>query len=233
MSDQPVTERPRGRDIELKLAVGVLITLSLIAAAVILVLGLTGTRTEAPSPTTIGSALDLAAVFDDFDRPDATDLGLPRKGPAWSFLGPEWKIDAHQARALTSSGTATIALTVAESADGLVRVTMPKVSENAGLIFRFHDLNNYWQLVAAPQFGTFSLSKIVDGQYHAVGDAGLVGTRDGSTIGVTLHGAEVSIVVDDRTLATFTDPDLQSERTVGLVTYSPDTRFDDFLVSVR
>jgi hypothetical protein len=232
----PVVSHEKGiRDFTLAVTATVLAVLLLVAVVVVAVATFTVHRKDEPVvPRSLQPTLASdTAVLDDFDRPDAPSLGTPRSGPAWT-IDTGWGIENHEARITTTTGNSAIALTTAPSADGTIEVTLPNIGSAAGLIFRFRDLANYWEFVAAPDFGTFVLSKRVDGIQTQVGNSDLTDTSDGKKLGVVLDGANITLLLDDVELKTFTDPTFKDERAVGLIGLADDElrgRFDDFLVA--
>jgi hypothetical protein len=178
-----------------------------------------------------------AAVFDAFDRENAPSLGAPVQGPAWSAVGVDWGIEDRQARIMARAGDAqAVVLTAAPSGDARVEVVLAVLENEAGLVFRFQDLNNYWKLVAVPHAATFVLSKIVDGQLVVVGNAGVTNVLDGTTIGVELDGPSITILVDGVERGAFEDDDLATATGVGLLATADAelrARFDDFIVIER
>jgi hypothetical protein len=237
--DPPSTEpaaREGIRDFALLVTSAVLGVLLVIATIVVVIVLLTVHRdADRATPPAPAFVLDKdSAVFDDFERADSRSLGTPRAGSPWTFIGAEWGIENHEARILNTTNMPTFALNAARSGNGSVQVTIPKMADGAGLIFRFRDLANYWQLVSVPRFATFALSKVVNGTFTTLGNPGLVGTDDGTTVGVLLDGPKITILINEAEVSTFTDPDLEDEHVVGLVGLADRdlrVRFDDFLVS--
>jgi hypothetical protein len=231
------TDKQSPEDAVLKVTVAILGALLVITTAVVTVVTLTVARSEKSTvpPIASTSLTSTAAILDDFARPDGTSLGAPSKGPAWSDIGGLWGIEDQQARVLKRAGDVpTVALNGSSSGNGTAEVTLSVIANEAGLIFRFQDLSNYWRFVAVPQVSTYVLSKVVNGQLTVVGTAGLAAADDGTTIAASYDGPKITIIVDGVPRETFTDASLQGATGVGLIATADvdlKARFDDFLVS--
>jgi hypothetical protein len=222
----------------LKVAARVLIVLIIAAAAVVVATLATIGRAGRTAESTLvapAATLELAAVFDDFEGVDGEQLGTPVKGSAWVFYGNGWVVEGGESLvAIPDDGQPSLAVTPSGVSDGLVQVRLASVESGAGLVFRFRDLGNYWQLAASPESGTYVLTKVVDGVASVVGSTGLIGVENGTTIGVVLDGSRIRIVVDGIERAAFADPALRDADVVGMISTSePSARFDDFVSSAR
>src|SRR3954447_13340001 len=219
----------------------VVAALLIVAAAVVGVVVVTVARSSPTSssspPSSRGaSTAGRAVVYDDFGRPDGDVLGAPTNGRPWTIEGGPWGIEDQTARLLEPSGALTLALTRTDQTYDRVEVTLSAVGPNAGIVFRFEDVSNYWALTAVPELGTFSLAKVVDGHITLVSDLGLTGTDDGTRIGVSLDGPRVGVLLNGSERVAIDDGSLQDAQTLGLIGTADDdlrARFDDFLVSVR
>jgi hypothetical protein len=144
---------------------------------------------------------DVVDVGDDFDGPVGP---LQDRGPEhpWQLVG-EWEAGDGTARATQLAfGQSAVAVVDLTSADGVISATAADLVEGWGFVFRYHDVANHWQLLAAPERGGWVLLRVVDGIALQVAqapiaepvptsDAEVAVRMDGSRIGVQLDGAEV------------------------------------------
>ena len=105
--------------------------------------------------------------------------------------------------------------------DGWVQVTASSMPTGTGLVFRYRDLQNYYRITAVPLYGTMNLMRVVNGRETRVGSTGVTNFGNGSTIGVRLRGAQVSIFVDGYLTVSYRIPELRTAHRAGLVIDSP------------
>lgn len=173
-------------------------------------------------------------VIDTFDRSDApNDLGETGTGQPWEAVSGTWGIE--EDRAVTGGGSEqapNMAVVADGTGDGLTEVTMMVVEEGAGLVFRYLDPDNYWAVTANPGVGSWSLTRVIDGQAEVVGEAAGP-TNDGVTVSVTQDGSIVRLLLEGDEYLSVTDAALGEQLQGGIIA-SPSTtgeaRWDRFLV---
>lgn len=176
-------------------------------------------------------------VYDTFDRLDnAASLGRTATGQPWAVVGVPWAIQGGQASvAKADQSKRTVAVVDLGFSDGSVQVAMSKVVAGSGIVFRYRDASNYWAVTAAPRYGTWNLQKAVDGTVTTLGNVGLVGANDGTTIRVTFDRSHITIEVNGIEERSFNDADLVDETQVGMVGIADTSlaaRWDNFVGSV-
>lgn len=169
-------------------------------------------------PTVTTEPVPTVGVRDDFERPDATELGTSSSGDPWSEISGAWGIDAGTAQVLEPAATATRSLAIVDMGepDGSVSATMSAAANGWGLVFRYRGKFNYWIVSAAPKFATYNVQKVVDGELVTVGSLGLAPVGDGAVVRVELRGNSIEVFVDDVLAGNFEDPHLAGATLVGL-----------------
>jgi hypothetical protein len=193
-----------------------------------------GSGSATNTKTTVPERGPNTAIYDRFDRSDVkNDIGKAETGQTWQTGGSKWSIEGNTARMETTDPphgiTAVINL---GSPDGRVQVTIPTMDNGAGLVFRYQNAFNYWQVTAAPKFATWSIRKIVAGQSLPVGNSGLSAAGDGTTIAATFSADRISIQVNGKDVFSVIDTDLEDASFVGMVGNAgndPKARFDNFV----
>jgi hypothetical protein len=175
-------------------------------------------------------------VIDTFDRPDDPEsLGSAGTGQEWEAVSGTWGIA--DSAALTSDGGGGadenhIAVVPEGSGDGLTEVTMTVVEEGAGLVFRYLDPENYWSVTANPSAGSWSATRVLDGEPELVGEFPCQ-TSDGTTVSVTQSGAALRFLIEGQECLTLNDGALSDQLQGGLIAApdsSGDARWNRFLV---
>jgi hypothetical protein len=197
-----------------------------------------GSDGDDTTTASVASAKQITAtVADDFDRPDnAETLGRAATGQQWETPSGTWGIADQQARVVTPNPNElgrSWAVTELGSGNGSVAATAARMANGWGIVFRYRGPFNYWMFFASTDYGTYNLVKVVDGEFESVteGGIGLAPVKDGTRVGVEFQGATISILLNDRVVGVFRDPDLQNATKVGMVVSSGGAaaaRWDDF-----
>lgn len=174
------------------------------------------------------------AVYDRFDRVNQKgSLGKAETGQTWQTGQSVWSVADGTAR-MDPSDPAHGALAVVPlgSIDGTVQVTFTKIANGAGIVFRYQNPFNYWQITAAPKFATWNIRKVVDGQVLQVGNTGVSSAGDGTTIAARFVGDAITIQVDGKDVFAVNDSSLDGAGFVGMVGTADATavpRWDNFI----
>jgi hypothetical protein len=123
-----------------------------------------------------------------------------------SFSGNiAWRVEggSYSARggALTGAPTGAgpaVATVDVGSPPRTVSATYVHVSGGSGLVFRYKDNQNYWSIVAVPEYGTWNVNKIVGGRPTFVANTGNNLDSDSGGIGVVLAADTISVLVDGK-----------------------------------
>lgn len=95
-------------------------------------------------PTFLGSMDNAIPLFDDFNRPNSTDLGTTSVGDRpWQELSGSWSISNN--RIVNDSGTNPVAAVDAKTADVDISLDISTGGRD-GLVFRASDANNWLRL---------------------------------------------------------------------------------------
>lgn len=183
------------------------------------------------SASHVGEIVQVVGASDQFNRPDdAFSLGAQPGGLRWRADVGRWGVLGEKAAATLPGPDRSFAVIPVDRGDGAVQVRLDKVTDGAGLVFRYRDPRNFWSLVAAPRYATWSLTKTIGGLSSGAATTGLTSTRDGTTIAVRMKGDIIDVVVGGRVRKTITDRSLRHEALGGL-TVAGDAaalaRFDD------
>lgn len=215
------------------------------AAAIILVAGLllsrlvdsdgeqTGSVPSTTAPGQIGPGQTGAS--DDFDRASSDSLGVSASGDEWVAVSGAWGIEDGAAALIEGNedGPRSIAVIDGGSADLAMEVRASSISQGWGIVFRYRGDFNYWMMTAAPEFATYNLHKVVNGQVVDMGSLGLAPIEDGSVIRVELQGQLMTFYVDGKHLDTIDDAHAAGATQVGLMAQGPAIEFgrwDDLVV---
>jgi hypothetical protein len=158
-------------------------------------------------------------IQDTFDRPDDdASRGETGTGPAWEAVYGTWAIRGDQAA--TSGGGAgegpLLAVVPEGEGDGLTEVTMVRVEEGTGLVFRYLDAENYWSVTANPGVGSWSVNRVIEGDTELVSEVPAP-TTDGITVSVTQDGSVVRVLFDGEEFLNVTDAALSEQLQGGLI----------------
>jgi hypothetical protein len=192
----------------------------------------TSKPTNKSAPTR--NALPGAGVNDGFTRADNNStLGQADSGQLWKAVTGTWGIRDDEAYVVTPhANNRSLAVIDMGAGDGTVKVSFPHTSSGSGLVFRYKNSVNFWQIEAVTDYATWNVRKVVDGQSTSFGNVGTVATGAGTTISVRMQGPTIDIFVNGVKKLTLTDTSLQTEHFVGMSSRpSPDSdaaRWDNF-----
>lgn len=193
-----------------------------VIAAVLLVVGFGaykifgGSKTDVTAGPNAGTGVQIA---DAFGGSSTDGLGTTETGQTWEPVAGTWaKADGHAyiKTPVEAPEQRNMILVDLQSGNGSVSATVVKMVPNWGLVFRYKGPQNYWVLTAAPKFGGYNLTKVVDGKATNVASSGLAKVADGTTAGVEFQGGSISIVIDGARVKTITDGANQTATKVGL-----------------
>jgi hypothetical protein len=174
------------------------------------------------------------SIIDTFDRADApNELGATESGQPWEAVSGVWGISGNEAVLVepNENGVRSLAVVDLGSPDGTVTATAATIEQGWGLVFRYQGPFNYWYLTAAPDFATYNLARVVDGEVQALGAVGLAEVEDGTEVRVRLEGATIEIAVNGTVVKSITDTTLLSATQAGLLASGEAARgatWDDF-----
>jgi hypothetical protein len=171
---------------------------------------------------------------DTFDRADSPGtLGNAGTGQPWVPVSGTWgTVDDRAATTGGSRETPNIAVVPEGAGDGLTEVTMMKVEEGAGLVFRYLDPDNYWSVTANPGVGSWSVTRVIDGDAELVSEVPGP-TEDETTVSVTQDDSVVRILLEGQEYLSLTDAALGDQLQGGLIAAANTTgeaRWDRYLV---
>lgn len=161
-----------------------------------------------------------ASIVDTFDRADApNELGATDSGQPWTAESGVWGIRDGEAVLVEPNpdGLRSIAVVDTGSSNGTVSATAGTMTAGWGLVFRYQGPFNYWYITASPDFATYNLARVVDGEVQPLGGVGLAGVDDGSVVQVRLDGATIEISINGNPVKAITDTTLMGATKAGLV----------------
>jgi hypothetical protein len=200
-----------------KLVVGGIAVVAVVVVAILAALALLGDdEADDDGP----SADDEASVVDSFDRADApNELGATESGQPWEAVSGVWGVEGEQAVLVEPNpdGVRSIAVVDIGAPDGTISATAGTLTQGWGLVFRYQGPFNYWFLTAAPEFATYNLARVVDGEVQNLGSIGLADIEDGAVVQVRMSGATIEISVDGTPVKAVTDTGLIGATQAGLL----------------
>lgn len=218
------------------------LTPSVVAATVLAVLALFGfalyarSRAGDEAVQAVSDALTESRVSDDFDRPSTGPLdGEAPLGAQWSSLGPGFDVaDGVATVAESPAGEVTLAIIDPGWPDQSSGLTIENAAANAGLVFRFVDIFNYWSLVAAPDFGTWNLVLTIDGEPIETLPTGLSFSEGPTRLSLVTEGPEIRVFIDGLPVLDLTDPTFDRASATGIIaTAGTDASFSEIFVIER
>ncbi len=166
------------------------------------------------------TATQSAAAVPFGDNFDGGGGGLDgRQVPArsdlqWSVVSGDFSVSA--AGVVTgklTDGDAAIAVLPGGGRVDSVAVSFTETATGSGLLFRYQDDKNYWELVASPTYGTWVLNRVVDGTSSRITTTGFTGGRNAE---VVLVGSTIQLWVEGLLRTTVRDPTLSEATTIGI-----------------
>ncbi len=191
-----------------------------------------GTRSAHERATAVAAELpNTERHIDDFGRDDVDELaGETPDGSQWSALGTSFILESGLATiSAGNEGEVGIALIDTGWSDGTVGATVATTSAGTGLIFRFVDIFNHWSLIAAPEFGTWNLNLVVEGESIRSESIGLASTEPGARVSILMDGPEIRIFVNGAPTIVIADPTFELATSSGVISVaSTGGAFDEY-----
>jgi len=215
------------------IAAGVLVALCAIGLAIGLALapGRSGSNSASTISPTTQAPLSVAGSLDTFSGPDNLfSLDSPGE-PSWMAVTGLWGITAGQAYVSAPTPGRDLTLIDLGRPNGAIQVTMPRMTQGAGLVFRYRDRANYWYVTAVPGYATWAVVKVTAGREQGVANTGLSPVQDGTTVAVAMRGDTIDVALNGTVRRSLTNPILAQAHLVGLTasgTSAAGARFDDF-----
>lgn len=175
---------------------------------------------------------------DNFNRA-AASIGTPSDGgSAWSALSGTWNIGSGSTANMgtMASGTSQAACVLESSVANVdVQVTFGDIgsSDDAGIVFRVTDDNNYYVMVAKGSGGDgVSCYKRVAGSFTQVGStAAGVTFANTNVFKVTANGTSIKAYKNGVEVFSATDSTYTTQTKHGLRSHGFATGFDDFSIT--
>jgi hypothetical protein len=197
-----------------------LLVVSVVVAGVSVGLTLVATG-QASTPVAHVQNLSFG-VFDTFRRADSpTSLGQSDSGKQWIPRVGTWGVKGAEAYLATpKSRRYNLAVVDTHTGDGTVQVTVARMVESAGLVFRYQNSLNYYAIVAVPKFATWGILRVDHGKLASIGRLGLVPVQNQTTISVLLRGTEIDVAINGQLRRSFANNTLlQTAPYVGLIAF--------------
>ena len=181
-----------------------------------------------PSPTK--SELLLKAkgdkgVSDDFDRADASEVGLSSSGKTWQQYSATDKISISNFRATNSTSSNCRATLDAGSESCQITVKSGAIGDQMNIMFRFSDANNFWRFKCADS----RLQQIAGGAI-ATDLSASIDVKSNSVITLKVREREVSVFIDGGIANRFELPPSTGETLCGLQMSGATPSFVDYFV---
>jgi hypothetical protein len=186
---------------------------ALVTAVVIVVV-----VTERPGPETSGTSAGLLVA------PGSTVVE-PWSGREWSAVTGTWHVGRRRLRVVTVDLlNPSIVVTSAGSTDYTVKAVIEQYALSSGLVFRYVDSSNYWDVTAFPQYGIWGVSRVVNGQRTVTGDLGALTCCPGGILLAisTKRSGEMIFSVNGRLSWELTDPALADATATGVLATGAD-----------
>ena len=171
-----------------------------------------------------GSGSDGAgerSTFDDFDERTGSLAGTSTpEGFTWEVPEGQFVVDDGSVRA--SRGVKSLAVLDLGRVPETIDAEFGGIENGAGIMFRYADPANYWSVVAARDFGTWNILKVVNGAAKFVGNTRVGLSPDGS-LEIRLAGPSIRVVVNGQERAAIVDGALQQATGSGLVAADDET----------
>lgn len=170
------------------------VALSVSVVALVLVGATAMSRSFAPpSPATEPAG---RVIRDDFGG-SGPALGRTDTGQVWTEVHGAWATVAGEALVHRADGPLdSVAVVDLGHPDGFVRVTLNRIANGTGVIIRHRDAANYTAVVAAPDFGGWSVQQLVNGARRYLGSVGPAPTTAPATVEVRMRGTTVDVYVN-------------------------------------
>jgi hypothetical protein len=171
----------------------------------------------------------VAAGSKDTPSMAFTDVTGPLEGTAgvdhgvWRVRGGSFGVtDGGVAVQPRTPATPAVAAFEPRGTPTVITSNMRDIKSSSGLLFRYQDAQNYWSLVAAPQYGTWNVNKTAGGKTEFVSNTGLGFTRSASILEVRLADSSISVYVNGVLSQQVVSSSLQDARGVGILASAAD-----------
>lgn len=188
-----------------------------------------------PSQKQVATADRLKGyVVDDFSiDSEAGGLVNTANGRPWSGSPKNFMTsDGQLGLADTDVKGAQVLLVDTGAPNHVVAATFPVVESGCGVVFRYKGPNNYWSLTAAEAAGTWTLTKVVNGEKESPVLLGSAPTADGTQVMIRTEGNRLFFYFDGVLYNTFNDGDNADATRVGFIfagNGAPKVRADEFV----
>jgi hypothetical protein len=169
---------------------------------------------EENSASVVDVMVPLVDRFDESPGPLAGRVMSGRPGATWADPTGAFEVSDGGARGATDGDTPALAIVEQTGPVASVRASFSTVATQAGLVFRYEDEANYWQIVAAPDYGTWAISRVENGNIKTIGDTGFFA---GSTVEVIFVGSTIQFWLDGVLREAIRDDFLAESNGIGLI----------------
>jgi len=180
----------------------------------------------------LGPSIGAFGSTEEFENEGDT-LGSFTSDREWTEVTGEWAIENGDARVVESNEFRNHDVVDLGQGDGVVQVRLDRVTNGAGLVFRFRGPANYWSLTASAD--TWNLSRFKDTVQDFIGNTGPTTVADTTTVAVRFEGPRIDVLVNGVLRLSLEDDYLMTETKAGLTVGSDgaaDARFDDFVAAL-
>jgi hypothetical protein len=173
-------------------------------------------------------------VVENFSIESAGDgLVNTANGRPWSGSRKSFKVvDGQLMLADDGSKGAHFLLVDTGAPNQVVAATFPKVETGSGIVFRYKGPSYYWSLTAAKNAGTWTLTKVENGEKENPVLLGSAPTEDGTQVMVRTEGNRMFFYFDGVLYNTFNDGANAEATRAGFLFAGPDAskvRADEFV----
>lgn len=180
--------------------------------------GPSGPPRVAPSGFGPDPALTEPDVDLTFDG-DAPALPPPADGVAWDAVAGSFSVVGGQAVSAEPGEERAVTTFTPPSADLRAQVILPQATLGAGLAIKSDGAGSYLAWVAAPNYSTVALHRVVDGESEGILNSGITQVKPNVTLGVNIVGSRIELLANGVVVATHDEP---GEATgIGLVAMTP------------
>lgn len=183
-------------------------------------LEVTDTTSEVRAAPTLDLFLELRydpVILDEFSRA-SEGLGTTDTGQQWVDSG-DWATTGSTATLQNRQSLGpSIALVEGPPGERLVGGQFDQISGGAGLVYGYLDIENYWAVVATPQFALWQIWQVSDGVASLVGRIGPpVDVAAGTEIALHIRNDSVDYYIDGRQLLTLNHSINPQATAVGMI----------------
>lgn len=177
----------------------------------------------------LSDADEFADPFDGAGVPLERSVALP-----WTVVAGAFEQRDGSTGAAMDKPLPAIAVVDAPSPNGELVVRLASATSGSGLLFRYHDEANHWRVTYTPEFATWVVVKLADGEPRFMANTGAFGSRS-AEVSVRMEDESIQVYLDGGLAAMITDPTFATSPTVGLYVDGSDaaaaadrTRFESF-----